>query len=297
MVAAKVISVPPDKKNLEKSFRKELEAYMDLSGPNILRTFGYNMQKLPSGTERYMLIMEYMHRGSLSRVIKEEKRLTLRLKVEMAYQIASGMRKLHTHKMIHRDIRPDNILISLDYSAKIADMGIARQYIPEEQFTIVGCMRFMPLEFYTGKYDQSLDVFTFALTIYELLTEIKHQFSPLTRRITLTETSPVFDDLIKRCLDKNVAKRPCALEVELTLRLYKEVFERYIIKHHIPYARLSLTEKNELFIDIYSLHQRMIEQFIKQHFASLSSVSLTEMSKINMRNITREILKSLSLDS
>ena len=290
-----MICVPPDKKNLEKGFRKELAAYTELSGPNILRTYGYCVEKLPSGTERFTLVMEYMERGSLSRVIKDERKLSLRLKVEMACQIASGMRKLHAHQMIHRDIRPDNILIAHDYSAKIGDMGIARQWMPDEQLTMVGCFAYMPQEFYTGNYDPSLDIFTYALTINQLFTEVKHNFSMLTRRITLEQTSPVFDNLIERCLHANFRERPSALEIELILRLYKEVFERYITKQRIQYAEMLLDDKNQLFINVYALHRRQIDACVSKQFSSLSRASPVEMSKINLQNVTRDMLISLDL--
>ena len=260
LVACKVISVPPDKKHLEKSFRKELAAYMELSGPYILRTFGYNIENLPSGIQKCTLIMEYMHRGSLSRVLKQMEKLTLRRKLEMAWQIASGMQKLHARQMIHRDIRPDNILVDYDYTAKIGDMGIARVWQPDENLTMVGCESYMPLDFYTQRYDQSLDVFTFGLTINELFTETKHTFNRLTMHIKLTNTSPVFADLIEQCLHKEPDQRPSAVLIERTLRLYKQAFERYIQEKRILYADMSARDKDETFIEICTVQRPHIER-------------------------------------
>ncbi|CAF5103585.1 unnamed protein product, partial [Rotaria sp. Silwood1] len=57
----------------------------------------------------------------------------------MVMNIASGMRKIHEHRMIHRDIRPDNILVNENYVAEIGDMGIARVIDPLNHHTQIGC--------------------------------------------------------------------------------------------------------------------------------------------------------------
>ena len=112
--------------------------------------------------------------------------------------------------MIHRDIRSDNILVNNDYVAKIGDMGIARTIDPEgmEQMTMIGCVPYMPPEFYSSQYNQSLDVFTFGLTLYELFVGSTHEFDESTFRIRLPKTSPVFDDLIKRCAHYHAGTTP-----------------------------------------------------------------------------------------
>ena len=148
-VACKVIRVTVQRRHLEESFRKELIAYAELSGAYILKTFGYGDRLLDDGTKECYLITELMHRGSLANVIHGRgEKLSLRRKLSLACQIASGMRKLHAHTMIHRDIRPDNILVSNNYTAKIGDMGIAHIFNPDERHTLVGCLPFMPPEFH-----------------------------------------------------------------------------------------------------------------------------------------------------
>ena len=128
-----MINARPEHIHHEKSFRQELAAYAELSSPYILKTYGFNIQELDDGTRKCMLVMEYMPRGSLKIVLRQKEQIPLRQKLEMACQIASGMRKLHAHRMIHRDIRPDNILIAENYTAKIGDMGLARVWSPDVQ--------------------------------------------------------------------------------------------------------------------------------------------------------------------
>lgn len=90
-----------------------------------------------------------MHRGSLYDVIhNRNKKISLRRKISMACHIVSGMQKLHAHSMIHRDIRPDNILVSSNFTAKIGDMGIAHVFNPAKKEKLLGCVSFMPPEFH-----------------------------------------------------------------------------------------------------------------------------------------------------
>ncbi|CAF5126744.1 unnamed protein product [Rotaria sp. Silwood1] len=94
----------------------------------------------------------------------------------MVMNIASGMRRIHEHRMIHRDIRPDNILVNENYVAKIGDIRIARVIDPLNQQTQIGCAPYMLPEFYRGTYDQKLDIFTFGLTLNELFTSKKNTY-------------------------------------------------------------------------------------------------------------------------
>lgn len=261
-----MINAKPEHKHHEASFRKELAAYAELSGPYILKTWGYNIQQLSNGTRRCMLVMEFMPRGSLASVIHGKEQVSLRQKLEMASQIASGMRKLHAHRMIHRDIRPDNILVTKNYTAKIGDMGLARVWLPDVQLTTIGCLPYMPLDFYAGKYDQSLDVYTYGLTINELLTGKLHKFVLASRSAQLTSHSPVFDDLIERCIDKEPSKRPAAIEIETTLRMYRQAIEKYIVENNIKYGAMSTDEKNSTFVTVYNILQRELDEVLKKQF-------------------------------
>ncbi len=261
-----MINARPEHIHHEKSFRQELAAYAELSSPFILKTYGFNIQELDEGTRRCMLVMEYMPRGSLKIVLRQKEQIPLRRKVEMASQIASGMRKLHAHRMIHRDIRPDNILIAQDYTAKIGDMGLARVWLPDVQLTTIGCLPYMPLDFYTGKYDQSLDVYTFGLTINELFVQKPHQFDVLTRHINITHPSPIFTDLITRCVHKDPSQRPTAIEIETTLRMYKKAIEKYIIEKNIKYASMSTDEKNSTFMTVYHTLRPELDEILKDQF-------------------------------
>ncbi|CAF4105847.1 unnamed protein product [Rotaria sordida] len=208
-----------------------------------------------------------MARGSLSNVLKNKGKISLRRKVHMARQIASGMRKIHEHHMIHRDIRSDNILVNQQYTCKIGDMGIARVVDPFNQHTRIGCQPFMPPEFHSGTYDQKLDIFTFGLTLNELFTETQHIFQFLGKeKIVFQEESPIFQDLIARCTAHDPKHRPAAIEIEKTLELYAQGFDMIILKKNLGYIRLSTEQKNQVFIKFYEQFHKPATEFIRKKF-------------------------------
>ncbi|CAF1946493.1 unnamed protein product [Rotaria magnacalcarata] len=266
-VACKVIQVAAHRHHLEESFRKELDAYAELSGAYILKTFGYGERRMVNGSKECFLITEFMHRGSLANVIHNNiEKISLRRKLTMACHVASGMRKLHGHTMIHRDIRPDNILVSSNYTAKIGDMGIAHVFDPNEKHTLMGCMPFMPPEFHRGDgdYDQSLDVFTFGLTLNELFTEKLHRFIQPTKRIQISEESSIFFDLITRCINDESSQRPTATEIEDILNKYRLAADKYINEKHPNYTSQTLAVKDAIFIKFYNEHHKLQQEEPKQ---------------------------------
>lgn len=208
-----------------------------------------------------------MENGSLQYLLKKEPhKLPLARKLTIARQIASGMRRIHEHGMIHRDIRPDNVLISQGYNAKISDMGIARAMDPDGKHTRIGCRQFMPPEFYT-KYNQKLDIFTYGLTINQLFTELEHNFesTPTGPLISLKKLSPVFyHDIIKKCLHYEPAHRPTAIQIEKLLEFYEQAFMKTMLSD--AFKRMDLEKKDEVFINFYQNNKSRIQEFVKACF-------------------------------
>ncbi|UJR24523.1 hypothetical protein I4U23_005898 [Adineta vaga] len=281
-VACKVIEVSGASSNshqLQRSFLLELAAYRELSGPYILRTYGYATRELSSNrirgsTTQFMILMELMGRGSFQNVLDNEpNKLSLRRKLTMCRQVASGMRRIHQHGMIHRDIRPDNILITDNYVAKIGDMGIARVLDPNGRQTQLGCLQFMPPEFFRdsidgrAKCDEKLDIYTYGLTLNQIFTETLHDFrlnrSP--SRIILTKTSPIFyEEIISKCIENDSKQRPTAIEIEKTLEFYEQAFSETMLSE--TYVRMNTKEKDKAFLDFYQKNKDHLRRFVKEQF-------------------------------
>ncbi|CAF4706601.1 unnamed protein product [Rotaria sp. Silwood1] len=257
-VACKVFDVLLNPLLIE-SFVKELSAYNELSGAYILKLYGFvhHTPTNSNGGVQCMLIMEYMSKGSLTTVIEKEK-ISYITKLNIALNIASGMRKLHGRKMIHRDIRPDNILVNEDYTAKIGDLGIAFRIETKAQqmVTNTGCISYMPPEFYQHKCDQSLDVFTFdsdaiKSAVFGMLMKTILEKEVEEQRMTNEEK------IIDRCVHHDPKQRPLATELEAIFALYKRTFEKHAAANSFNYKTQPLTKQNRFFFDFYkSFHTR-----------------------------------------
>ncbi|CAF1280001.1 unnamed protein product [Rotaria sp. Silwood1] len=279
-VACKVIEISGKSSSsdpLRRSFLQELAAYRELSGPYILRTFAYATRDIPANRNRgqkiqFMILMELMGRGSLRDVLENQPyELSLRRKLTMSRQIASGIRRIHQHGMIHRDIRPDNILVTDNYVAKIGDMGIARFLDPTGQHTLIGCEKFMPPEFFRNisdgycKSDEKLDIYTFGLTLNHLFTEKAHDFRSSLRlpRAIIIEKSPIlYDEIISRCLDEDSKQRPTAIEIEKILKFYEQAFSKTI--NQSTYEKMNTQQKNKVFMEFYEKNKVKMQRLVKE---------------------------------
>ena len=102
-----------------------------------------------------------------------------------------------------------------------------------------------------GQYDQSLDVFTFGLTLNELFTEKIHRFIQSTKRVQLIEQSPIFRDRILQCIQDEPTGRPTAAEMEDTLHKYRRAADRYITEKCPNYSDQTIALKDAAFIRFY----------------------------------------------
>ena len=260
IVACKVINTSKeqpssDRRSLVESYMRELEAYKELKGVNILRMFGHSVQVLGQSTN-FMLITELMSKGSLASLLEKEKDLSKKQKFDIVCGIAAGIARIHEHNFIHRDIRPDNILIADDYTAKIADMGIAKILSPYwSQNTLVGCLPYMPPEFYTGKYDQKLDVFTFGLTV-NIVYGGNHVNGPPVR---VNRKAEILQEVVNKCVDLEATKRPTSRSIAECFRIMKKAFDEFLLKgdFYNTYNGLSNQGKNEVFDYLY---KKLIEE-------------------------------------
>ena len=272
---------------IEKSFLRDLAASVELSGTYILKVYGYTKSQQGDNI-RYMVITERMSRGSLAKVIEESgSELSLRRRLDIARSIAAGMRKIHEHHLIHRDIQPDNIFITENDVPKIGDMGIARFFDPLDQQTQISRHSYMPPEYFHGTFDQTLDIFTFGLTLNELFTSTKHSFQTVpTGEISFYNLSPIFGELISRCAAYDPRQRPTSIEVEKVLDVFADGFNELVLMKHPSYMSRSTREKDKIFLSFYEKFHPRAMQVIERAFPpELPVQSLQTLSlKIN-RNV------------
>ncbi|HTX34722.1 MAG TPA: TonB family protein [Bryobacteraceae bacterium] len=168
MVAIKVLNTPDDPDTVRR-FRVEAKTVANLHHKNIVTVHDYGENNgLP------FLVMEYLDGTTLQTLIGRNA-LTLLEKVEIMAEVAEGLQHAHARGVIHRDVKPANIMRLSDGSVKIMDFGIARMAAQAstrltQAGYVVGSLPYMAPEQFGGACDALTDVFAYGVTFYELLT-------------------------------------------------------------------------------------------------------------------------------
>ena len=158
-----------DEKFIE-NFRKESQAAAGLSHPNIV-----NVYDVGEEGNIHFIVMELIDGKSLSQVIEEEGRLDYKEAISITKQVASALSLAHSNQIIHRDVKPHNILITSSGTAKLADFGIAmavsKESIAEGKEKIMGSVHYFSPEQARGAYvDERSDIYSLGIVLYEMLT-------------------------------------------------------------------------------------------------------------------------------
>ena len=171
-VAVKILK--PEYTNDDKfinNFRKESHAAASLSHPNIVSIYDVGKE----GNINY-IVMELVEGMPLSRLIKQRAPLDYNTVIDYSKQIASGLAAAHKHGIVHRDVKPHNILVNEDGVCKIADFGIAKAIstttiVDGTSETIMGSVHYFSPEQARGGYvDEKSDIYSLGIVMYEMLT-------------------------------------------------------------------------------------------------------------------------------
>jgi len=193
MVAIKTLSVDNDAAILAR-FRNEAAASRRLRHPNIVTIYDFGEQ---DGTP--FIVMELLEGQDLQRVIESRKPLPIWHKIQIMTQIASGLAHAHAHGIVHRDVKPANIMLLPDGTVKIMDFGIAlvsqdTQNRLTPRGAVIGTFRYMAPEQFRGfQQDARGDIFAYGLMFYELLSGIHpfHATEPAAVMYNIINLEPV----------------------------------------------------------------------------------------------------------
>lgn len=153
------------------SFRRESQAAASLSHPNIVNIFDVGQE----GNIHY-IVMELVEGRTLSDLIHEEGPLPYPRVIELTKQIAAALSTAHKNQIIHRDVKPHNVLITSDGTAKITDFGIAKAVnsstiVDTTGGGIMGSVHYFSPEQARGGYvDEKSDIYSLGIVMYEMLT-------------------------------------------------------------------------------------------------------------------------------
>jgi serine/threonine protein kinase len=171
------------------------------------------------------IVMEFIHGGSLAERLQKGP-LPVKEAVEMARQVADAIASAHEKSLVHRDLKPGNILLDHDKTPRVCDFGLARRLNTDETLhltgDIVGTPAYMPPEQARGEHvDVRADVYALGAVLYETLTgrppfqaatpwEILHQVLT-TDVVPLRQLNPGLprdlETICAKCLEKNAGKR------------------------------------------------------------------------------------------
>ncbi len=168
-------------KTLVENFQNEAIALDRVRHPNIISRLGHGTARDLRGTVFHFLVLEYLSGGDLARSCRE-KSLTLEKSLNYLEQICAGLAHAHRHGVIHRDIKPQNLLLTADgATVKIADFGVARVSQTDTPITRVGTNIYAPPEhspmlandenaiIYT-ELTPAADIYSLAKSAYMLIT-------------------------------------------------------------------------------------------------------------------------------
>ncbi|MBO5513855.1 MAG: Stk1 family PASTA domain-containing Ser/Thr kinase [Mogibacterium sp.] len=151
------------------NFKRESQAAAGLSHPNIVGVYDVGRE----GNINY-IVMELIEGKTLNKIIEEEAPMDYRKVIDISKQVAAALRVAHKNKIIHRDVKPHNIMITNDGVVKLADFGIARAVNDATLSTgskIVGSVHYFSPEQARGNYvDERSDIYSLGIVMYEMLT-------------------------------------------------------------------------------------------------------------------------------
>lgn len=150
-------------------FRNEAQAVARLSHPNIVSIYDVGQEE-----DTHYFVMEYIEGQNLKEVIKEKGPLPLNEAVNIAKQICEGLGHAHDNGIIHRDVKPHNILLARDGRVKVTDFGIARAMETNSithHGTILGSVHYISPEQAKGQtVTAKSDLYSVGIVLYEMLT-------------------------------------------------------------------------------------------------------------------------------
>ncbi len=200
------------------NFKMEAQAAAGLSHPNIV-----NVYDVVDDGDIHYIVMELIEGITLKHYIAKKGRLDNKEAIGIAIQIAQGMMAAHESHIIHRDIKPQNIIISMDGKVKVADFGIAKAMSRQtKNADAIGSVHYIPPEQASGSIsDARSDIYSFGITLYEMVTgtlpfdgtdaesvaiaHMEQELMPPSR--INSKVAPGLEKIILKCTRKNPDER------------------------------------------------------------------------------------------
>ncbi len=218
-VAVKVLKQEfSENANFVSKFRTEAQAAAGMMHPNIVNVYDVGEE----GGIHY-IVMELVEGITLKKYIEKKSRLSVKEAVSIAIQVCMGLEAAHNNHIIHRDIKPQNIMISKDGKVKVTDFGIAKA-VSSNTITsnVMGSVHYTSPEQARGGYsDEKSDIYSLGISLFEMLTgrvpfngettvaiAIKHIQEPMpSPRIYVSEIPISVEQIVLKATQKSPDRR------------------------------------------------------------------------------------------
>ena len=218
-VAVKVLKQEfSENENFVSKFRTEAQAAAGMMHPNIVNVYDVGEE---NGTQ--YIVMELVEGITLKQYIEKKARLSVKEAISIAIQVSMGIEAAHKNRIIHRDIKPQNIMISKDGKVKVTDFGIAKA-VTSNTITsnVMGSVHYTSPEQARGGYsDEKSDIYSLGITMFEMLTgrvpfngettvaiAIKHIQEPMpSPREYISEIPISVEQIVFKCTQKSPDRR------------------------------------------------------------------------------------------
>lgn len=201
-----------------KKFKEEAQAAAGLAHPNIVNVYDV-------GDERgiYYIVMELVEGITLKKYIERKGRLTVKEATSIAIQMSAGLEVAHNNQIVHRDIKPQNIIISREGKVKVTDFGIAKATTSQTTTSAaMGSVHYASPEQARGGYvDHRSDIYSLGVVLYEMVTgrvpfdgdtavtvAVKHLQEEMVAPTTYNSEIPFsLEQIIRKCMEKSPDRR------------------------------------------------------------------------------------------
>ena len=151
-----------------KKFLSEAQAAAGLMHPNVVNVYDVGQDR-----GLYYMVMELVEGITLKDYIEKKGKISAKETVSISIQMVTGLQAAHNHHIIHRDIKPQNIIISKDGKVKVTDFGIARATTSTQTIStsVMGSVHYTsPEQARGGVVDEKSDIYSIGITMYEMVT-------------------------------------------------------------------------------------------------------------------------------